>query len=95
VTNWERIESGGINDCEMEALRAVAAQEPVTPCYLRGDVQHWTLRDLALAGLVEMRNGDGEVKSPWDIEFAVGGGWLGVRLHLTGMGRSVVAAGVR
>lgn len=90
MTAWERIESGDIKAMEMTALRIVANQEPVTPCDLRYEVDSWVLRDLALAGLVEMRNTDGEIKSPWDIEYAANGGWLGVRLHLTDAGRKVL-----
>ncbi len=92
MTDWERIESGDLNERERQALHLIASQEPVVPCHLRLEVMGWVLRNLAQAGLVEMRNGDGEVKSPWDIEFAMTGGWLGVKLHLTDAGRGVVAA---
>ncbi len=94
MTAWERIESGTLTSGERRALNAVATQEPVVPCHLPPDVIGWMLRNLAQAGLVEMRNVDGEVKSPWDIEFAMTGGWLGVRLHLTDAGRGVVGSGV-
>lgn len=89
---WVRIRNGDLTDREWFALERVAACQPVVPRDLRtydGDVQWWTLCDLALAELVELRNTvDGDLCNPHDIEKAWYGGWLGVTLRLTAAGEA-------
>ncbi len=92
MTAWVRIQSGDLTDREWDTLRLVANQQPVVPRDLKTFDERawwWTLRDLALAGLVELRNTvDGDLKNPHDIEKAWYGGWLGVTLRLTAAGEA-------
>jgi hypothetical protein len=92
MTAWVRIQRGELTDREWDTLQQVANRQPVIPRDLRtydNAVWWWTLRDLAVAGLVELRNTvDGDVKNPHDIERAWFGGWLGVTLRLTAAGEA-------